>query len=53
MSDKEILQHVKDYCKKGVEHIDLLSKNNIATNSDYAQSFIYRRILDIINESEG
>ena len=49
---KETLEKITDFCNKKVEQIDDFSESGIATQTDYAMAYAYRKVLEIIKESE-
>lgn len=50
---KETLEKISDFCNKKVAQIDDFSESGIATQTDYAMAYAYRKVLKIIEESEG
>ena len=49
---KEKLEKISDFCNKKVAQIDDFSESGIATQTDYAMAYAYRKVLKIIEESE-
>ena len=50
---KETLEKISDLCNKKISQIDDFSESGIATQTDYAMAYAYRKVLRIIEESEG
>ena len=49
---KETLEKISDFCNKKVAQIDDFAESGIATQTDYAMAYAYRKVLKIIEESE-
>ena len=50
--NRETLEKVRAYCEHKIEQIDDFSESGIATQTDYAMAYAYRKVLKIIEESE-
>lgn len=48
---RETLEKIKDYCNRNISRIDRLCEGDIARESDILESYIFRQVLNIINES--
>lgn len=49
---KETIEKIKSVCNGNIMRIDRLCASGIAKQTDYSESYVYRLILEIINESE-
>lgn len=48
----EIIRHIQKMCINNVERIDRITESGISTDVDLGMAYAYRRILDLIKESE-
>lgn len=48
----EIIRHIQKTCINNVERIDRLCETAVNTDVDLGMAYAYRRILDLIKESE-